>query len=124
MSELNAPLVKIIGSALVYSSMQYAIASVALSSTFSTINFCKDQKTLQGASDCLVNYLQVGSVWMIGTVLVMFATYGLRGGFWALLTNLLIMGWVYRAYWRAFRIAAKRNKLELPYMNFWDADEE
>jgi hypothetical protein len=101
--------------------MQYA---VALSSTFSTINFCKDQRTLQGGADSLAGYLQIGAVWLISNALVMWASYGTTGLIAAIVSNLLIMAWVYFSYQRAFRIAARRNNLKHPQLRFTGLDDD
>lgn len=110
----NAPLLKIIGKAMMLGSQQYALGSVLMSSTFSVRNFSKDQETLQAAADALVNYMYMGIVWTLSNVLVLAATYGWSGGISATLSNIAIMGWMWTAYLKAFKIAQDKYGLQPP----------
>ena len=110
----NAPLLKIIGKAIMLGSQQYALGSVLMSSTFSVNNFAKDQETLQAAADALRNYIVMGSLWTLSNVLVLGASYGNSGIAWAVIANGSIMLWMYMAYVKAFRHAEVKYNLARP----------
>lgn len=103
---------KMIGQSLFYSSIQAAIGSVEMSSKFSVINFCNDQKTLKNAVDALRGYLFIGSLWAFATMLVMYSQYGMVGALVGFLTNLAYILWIYFSYMHAFSIAIKNNDLK------------
>jgi len=107
-------LAKLIGKALFYASIQSAIGSVEMSSKFSVMNFSKDQETLQNAADALKGYMIIASIWTLGTVLVMWSEYGLKGGIVGFIANGLMMTWIYFSYIYAFKQAAKKYNLQEP----------
>lgn len=113
-STQGTPLAKIVGQSIFYSSIQAAIGSVEMSSKFSVMNFSKDQETLQNAADALRNYMYIGTLWALATVLVMYSSYGPIGGVVGLMSNILLMAWIYLSYVNAFRIAAEKYKLQPP----------
>lgn len=85
-----------------------------MSSKFSVVNFSKDQSTLQGAADALTGYLFIGSIWMLGSILINYGQYGWPGLMASLVANLVIMGWIVLSYIQAFNIAVKRYGLKFP----------
>ena len=85
-----------------------------MSSKFSVVNFYKDQSTFQGAADALTGYLLIGSVWMIGSILINYGQYGWSGFVASLVANLVIMLWIVLSYIQAFNIAVKRYGLKFP----------
>ena len=105
---------KMIGEAILLASIQFSIGSVEMSSKFSVKNFSKDQETLQNAADALSDYLKIGIFWTIGVAILEFSNYGMLGAITAVITNLLIMTWVYVSYLQSFRIASDKYKLEKP----------
>ena len=114
-------LMKVIGKSILFASMQFAIGSVEMSSKFSVRNFAKDQLTLQNAADALTDYMIIGFVWTLGTCLILFANYGIKGLIANLICNVVIMGWIYISYVNAFRQSAELYNLEMPKMftNGW-----
>jgi hypothetical protein len=52
----------IIGKAILFASLQFAIGSVEMSSKFSVKNFATDQTTLQNAANALSDYLIVSLI--------------------------------------------------------------
>lgn len=105
------PVAKVIGKAIMLASIQSAIASVEMSSKFSVLNFSKDQQILQNAANALSSYLIIGIVWMIGTILVLYSSYGMLGFIAGVLCNMAIIAWTTISYTRAFKIAVlKRDK--------------
>jgi len=108
------PLAKIVGKAIFLSSILSSIASVEMSSKFSVLNFSKDQQTLQRAADALKNFIIIGSVWTIGTMLSLFAEYGWCASLIGLLACLIMMAWIIISYIKAFKDAAKENHLQVP----------
>ena len=105
---------KLMGNAILLASIQASIGSVEMSSKFSVVNFSKDQSTLQGAADALTGYLFIGTIWMIGSILINYGQYGFSGLVASLIANLVIMGWIVVSYIQAFNIAVKRYGLKFP----------
>lgn len=114
-------MMKVIGKSILFASMQFAIGSVEMSSKFSVKNFSKDQATLQNAADALTDYMIIGFVWALGTCLILFASYGLKGLVANLISNVIIMGWIYVSYINAFKQAVMANNLKMPdlFTNAW-----
>ena len=102
------------GNAILLASIQASIGSVEMSSKFSVVNFSKDQSTLQGAADALTGYLFIGTIWMIGSILINYGQYGWPGFFASLVANLVIVSWIVLSYIQAFHIAVKRYGLKFP----------
>lgn len=102
------------GNAILLASIQASIGSVEMSSKYSVINFSKDQTTLQGAADALTGYLFIGTIWMVGSLLINYGQYGWSGFFASLVANLVIMGWIVLSYVQAFHISVKRYGLKFP----------
>ncbi len=114
-------LMKVIGKAILFASMQFAIGSVEMSSKFSVKNFSKDQDTLQNAADALSDYILIGIFWTIGTSLVFYASYGIEGLIANIAANFGILAWIYYSYIAAFEQAVKANNLQMPtlFKNKW-----
>lgn len=114
-------MMKVVGKAILFASMQFAIGSVEMSSKFSVKNFSKDQATLQNAADALSDYMIIGVFWTLGTSMVFFANHGFMGLFANILCNFAILLWIYASYMNAFRQAAEANNLKMPKMftNGW-----
>lgn len=107
---------KVIGKAILFASMQFAIGSVEMSSKFSVKNFSKDQDTLQNAADALSDYIIIGIFWTIGTCMVFGASYGMVGLVSNIVANLAILLWIYFSYLNSFKAASVKNNLEMPKM--------
>lgn len=107
---------KVIGKAILFASMQFAIGSVEMSSKFSVKNFSKDQDTLQNAADALSDYIIIGLFWTIGTCMVFGASYGMIGLVSNIAANLAILMWIYFSYLNAFKAATVKNNLQMPKM--------
>jgi hypothetical protein len=107
-------LAKAVAKAIFYASIQASIGSVELSSKFSVMNFAKDQETLQRAADALRSYMIVGFIWTIGTVLALYSSHGICGGFVGLAANIVMMAWIIISYIKAFEEAARRYHLQVP----------
>lgn len=110
---------KMLGEAILYSSIQFSIGSVEMSSKFSVKNFSKDQITLQNAADALSDYLKVSVLWTIGVMLLLFGKYGYLGGIIGFVSNLLVVMWIYVSYIKSFDIAAVANNLKKPKVNLF-----
>jgi hypothetical protein len=102
------------GEAILLASMQFAIGSVEMSSKFSVKNFSKDQETLQNAADALSDYLRIAVLWTFGLGILFYARYSVSGVIMSLITNLLIVSWIYYSYLHSFEIAAKNYGLQNP----------
>lgn len=107
---------KVLGKAILFASMQFAIGSVEMSSKFSVKNFSKDQETLNNAADALSDYILISIFWTLGTSLVFFASYGMFGLFANVLANIGIIYWIWISYMKAFQMAVDKNNLETPKM--------
>jgi hypothetical protein len=102
------------GEAILLASMQFAIGSVEMSSKFSVKNFSKDQETLQNAADALSDYLRIAILWTVGLGVLFYARYNAAGVIMSLITNLLIVAWIYYSYIHSFDVAAKMYGLQMP----------
>lgn len=107
---------RMLGEAILYSSIQFAIGSVEMSSKFSVKNFSKDQETLQNAADALADYMKIGILWTLGVTILLYCNYGVSGVITSLLVNILIMTWIYVSYINAFRAAINKSNLKMPYV--------
>jgi small-conductance mechanosensitive channel len=107
------------GEAILLSSISFAVASVEMSSKFSVKNFSTNQETLQNAADALSDYITIALVWTIATVLILYAKYGLCGIISGFVMNFIILFWIYNSYKKSFKVAADKNKLEMPTINFF-----
>lgn len=105
---------RIIGKAILLASIQAGFGSIEMSSKYSVINFSKDQETLQNAANALTSYIVVGTFWMLGCSLILFASYGIKGLGAAVVTNIMIMGWIVWSYKSAFKEAARKYNLKEP----------
>jgi Zn-dependent protease with chaperone function len=90
-----------------------------MSSKFSVKNFSKDQETLQNAADALSDYLRIAAVWTIGLSVLFYARYDSTGVVMSLITNLLIVAWIYYSYLHSFEIAAKSYGLQIPTVSLF-----
>jgi hypothetical protein len=107
-------LAKVIGESLILAVAEISIASVELSSKYSVMNFSKDQATLQSASNALTSYVIIGSVWAIGSSLLLYAQFGQLGLICGLTTNFGLMLWIVWSYHHSFKKAAETYGLEYP----------
>ncbi len=111
---MDRELAKTISKAIFLASIQSSIGAVEMSSKFSVLNFSKDQDTLQRAADALRSYMIIAVIWTIGTVLSLFASHGVCGGWVGLTANVVMMAWIYFSYTSAFKTAAKEHHLQVP----------
>lgn len=112
-------MLKIVGKAMMLGSQNFAIGSVIQSSVFSVKNFSKDSATLQSAADALVSYVWIGLLWTVSNMLVLGASYGMQGAIAALLSNGLIMSWIWVSYIKAFAEAQKMYDLPPPRISLF-----
>ena len=103
-----------LGEAILFASIQFAIGSVEMSSKFSVKNFSKDQETLQNAADALSDYLRIGILWAVGVAILLFGNYCIYVSVAGILANAGIMLWTYGTYMYAFRVAADKYSLNMP----------
>ena len=105
---------KAIGEAIIFSSIQFSIGSVEMSSKFSVMNFSKDQETLQNAAYALTDYLKIALLWTIGTSLIMYSNASYLGLTANIIANAIIVGWIIYSYHICFQKAAEKYKLNYP----------
>jgi hypothetical protein len=118
---MSISIAKVIGKAIMLASIQSALGSVEMSSRFSVLNFSKDQQTLQNAANALSAYIVIGTVWTIGSILVLYSSYNWTGFFASLVCNGIIMAWIIISYTRAFKSAVvKRDKQIEEWQNSTD----
>jgi len=110
----KSKLFKMLGNSILLASIQASIGSVEMSSKFSVVNFSKDQKTLQAASDALTGYLIIAFIWTIGSAMICFGQYSWIGLITSIIANIVLILWIFLSYIQAFRIATKRYDLEFP----------
>lgn len=118
-TEIN-PVLEMLGEAILFASIQFSIGSVEMSSKFSVKNFCSDQPTLQNAADALSDYLKISIIWTIGVIFLLYSKYKLVGAIAAIISNLIVILWIYLSYKTAFRSAMSKNKtLVMPFINIF-----
>lgn len=109
---------KMLGEAILYGSIQFSIGSVEMSSKFSVKNFSKDQETLQNAADALMDYIKISFIWTLGVTLLLFSKYGWLGAISSIISNAVVVLWIYFSYHDAFKTAVKKNSnLVMPKMH-------
>lgn len=109
---------KVVGKAILLSSIGFSVASVEMSSKFSVRNFSKDQTTLQRAADALDAYNLVGGLWALGVCMLMYGQYGRQGLIASIITNTAVLVWINASYIYAFKQAAKSENLRFPMVLF------
>lgn len=111
--------IKMLGEAILFSSINFSIGSVEMSSKFSVKNFSKDQETLQNACDSLVDFVKIGLIWTVGVIMLLYGRYGFWGAISGIITNLIIMLWIWFSYMDAFKNVVKSNPaLKMPTVRF------
>ena len=105
----NCSTVELLGEAILFSSIQFSIGSVEMSSKFSVKNFSNDQATLQNAADALSDYLKISIVWTIGVVLLLYSKYKFIGLLAGLVSNSIVILWIYLSYMSAFKAACVKT---------------
>ena len=113
---MNVELAKIIGKSLLYSGIISSLGSVEMSSKFSVLNFAKDQATLQGACDALESFIIIAAMWIVGSALLMYASYGMTGLTVSLISSFIMTAWIVVTYIKAFRTCAKKYNLKTPVL--------
>ena len=103
----------ILGKAILYASIQFAIGSVEMSSKFSVRNFSTNQQVLDNAVIALRDYIIIGLLWTFGTSLIFLVNYGLKGLVLNVIVNLFIILWIYFSYQVAFEKTGKQSNLQV-----------
>jgi len=111
-------LFKMLGESILYGSIQFSIGSVEMSSKFSVKNFSTNQETLQNAADALMDYIKISFIWTLGVTLLLYSKYGWKGAISSIISNLIVVIWIYYSYMDAFKIAVKKKpELKMPILN-------
>ena len=105
---------KMIGEAIILASIQFSIGSVEMSSKFSVKNFAKDQETLQSAAVALGEYMKIAMIWTIGIAILLYLNFGIHGAIYALVSNFIVVYWIYSSYVNSFNHAIKKYNLKKP----------
>ena len=109
---------KMLGEAILYGSIQFSIGSVEMSSKFSVKNFSTNQETLQNAADALMDYIKISFIWTLGVTLLLFSKYNWIGAVASIISNLVVVLWIYFSYYEAFKVAVKKNpQLVMPKLH-------
>ena len=106
------------GNTLMAATLQFAIVGVEMSSRFSVKHFANDQETLDNAASALDSYLFVAFIFAIGLSSLFYLKNNQIGFIVCLLSNLIIIVWIYYSYTLAFAQAAKRHNLKYPKLLF------
>lgn len=110
----NKKYYEMFGETFILASIQFAISSVEMNSKFSIKSSAKDQETLQNAVDALTDYLRIAIMWTFGLSVLFYARYDTVGIIMSVITNLLIVSWIYYSYVKSFNITAKKYNLKVP----------
>jgi hypothetical protein len=107
---------KIAGKAILLAGFLVALASVEMSSRFSVLNFAKDDQILQNAANALSAFMFIGMIWAIGSTAVLYSSYGRPGVLAGVVSNFIILAWIFGSYYAAFDRAATERGLTKPTM--------
>jgi hypothetical protein len=111
-NNLDKDIIKLIGESILFASIQFSIGSVELSSKFSVKNFAKDNETLNNAISALHDYIMIAFVWTIGVCMMLYSSNGIIGILCGLISNLIIIAWIYFSYIHSFKIASEKYNLD------------
>lgn len=111
---------KLIAEAILLSSVNFSIGSVEMSSKYSVANFSTSPEVLQSAANALVDYTKIGVIWSIGVMLLLYSKFGFWGVVAGLVSNLIIMLWIWLSYVKVFKDCAKKHNLPMPKYNFFN----
>jgi hypothetical protein len=114
---MSDSLANIIGEALILSSIQSSLGSVEMSSKFSIMNFAKDQNTLDNAQKALNSYILIALLWTIGTSLVLYTQFSIKGVISGIIANGIILVWIVVSYRTSFKKASEQYNLKMPSFN-------
>jgi hypothetical protein len=107
---------KVAGKSILLAGFLVALGSVEMSSRFSVMNFAKNDEVLQNAANALSAFMFIGMIWSIGATAVLYASYSTFGFLCGVISNAVILGWMYFSYVAAFKKAAAANGLKEPEM--------
>jgi len=113
-SDVRSETLQMIGDAIILASIQFSIGSVEMSSKFSVKNFSKNQETLDSAACALGDYMKIAIIWTLGIAILMYLNFGPRGAIYAIITNAVVVYWVYSSYMNSFQYAIKKYNLKQP----------
>jgi hypothetical protein len=116
----NKNITELLGEAILFASIQFSIGSVEMSSKFSVKNFATDNETLQNAADSLSDYLKISIIWTAGVMLLLYSKFKLIGSITGLLSNLVVILWIYFSYINAFKAASIKANLKMPKINLFN----
>lgn len=85
-----------------------------MSSSFSILNFAKDQATMDAAKEALNDFMWWGLLWNLGSTLVLGSEHGLKGSLAAVGANTAVLGGIWLKYNAAFEEARVRHGLPEP----------
>jgi hypothetical protein len=107
---------KIVGKSILLAGFLVALASVEMSSRFSVLNFAKDDQILQNAANALSAFMFIGMIWAVGSTAVLYSSYGGPGVLAGIISNGIILAWIFLSYYAAFERAASERGLTRPAM--------
>jgi hypothetical protein len=107
---------KVIGKSILLAGFLVALASVEMSSRFSVLNFSKSDEILQNACNALSAFMVIGMVWAAGSTAVLYASYERLGLIAGVISNGIILFWIYASYTAAFARSSRENNLKMPKM--------
>ena len=103
----------LVADALIAATLQLKIAGVGMSSSFSVQHYVNSQETLDHAVDALDNYIIVGIISAIALSSLYYRKNNTPGFIICLMSNLLIISWLYYSYNLAFDEVVKKYNLKL-----------
>jgi len=103
-----------LGQALVFASVQPALASMQMSSRFDIVNSATTQDLLEQAARDLRSFMIIAIIWAVGSTLVMYIQFSWRGAFINLVGQGLVGYWIFSSFRNAIVNQALRKNLQVP----------
>ena len=119
MTSFKKNITELLGEAILFASIQFSIGSVEMSSKFSVKNFATDDATLQNAADSLSDYLKISFIWTIGVMLLLYSKFKTIGAIAGLISNSIVIMWIYFSYVNAFKAASEKANIKMPKINLF-----
>jgi presenilin-like A22 family membrane protease len=107
-----------IGDAVMAATIQFAIAGFEMSSKFSIVHFTTDQEKLNHAANELDYYLLIGIICTFLLSSLFYLKNNMEGFIICLISNVLIMSWIYYSYKLVLDESRKKHGLIFPKLYF------
>lgn len=101
----------LIGGSLFFAVLQISIGAIELPDKSYMLKI-STQEEVDNAIDSFKKYLFIASIWTLSSVLILYGEHGITGAILGLLTNLIIISWIYLSYMSAINSAIIKYNLK------------